>query len=222
MRTFVWNWAKTNKYTKLFCDIVMFPPPVFFLAGSNVGGWGVHFLLLPDGRNELPPVAGPAGLVRPGGRASDARCHQEAEARRVWQHGGRFHELQPAGVLCGWHAARLSGGGGAHSAWLTVDFLLFISAKVKSWKSPAALFHTFCLVWWQRGRAQEHEYIISQHNITVALISWMIFVCFYVHQTHSLREYVSWKLEGGLEWLLKRKHPLMMGVCRTVWVARSV
>lgn len=130
MKTFNWNWAKTNKYRMLFCDIVMFPPPVFFIAGSNVGGWGVHFLLLPDGRDELPPVAGPAGLVRPGGRASDARCHQEAEAGRVWQHGGRFHELQPTGVLCGWHAARLSGGGGAHSAWLTVDFLLFIQQRL--------------------------------------------------------------------------------------------
>lgn len=92
-------------------------PPLLFIAGSDVGGGGVHFLLLPDGLDELPPAAGPAGLLRPGGRAPDAGCRQEAEAGRVRQHGGRLHELQPAGVLRGRHAARLSGGrgwGGGH------------------------------------------------------------------------------------------------------------
>lgn len=86
-------------------------PPLFFIAGSDVGGGGVHFLLLPDGLDKLPPAAGPAGLVCPGGRAPDAGCRQEAEAGCIWEHGGRLHELQPAGVLCGRHATRLSGGG---------------------------------------------------------------------------------------------------------------
>lgn len=85
--------------------------PLFSTAGSDVSWGGVHFLLLPDGLIELPPAPGPARLVRPGGRASDAGCRQEAEAGRVWQHGGRLHQLQPAGVLCGRHAARLSGRG---------------------------------------------------------------------------------------------------------------
>lgn len=76
-------------------------PPLFFIAGSDVGGGGVHFLLLPDGLDKLPPAAGPAGLVRPGGRAPDAGCRQEAEAGCVWEHGDRLHELQPASVLCG-------------------------------------------------------------------------------------------------------------------------
>lgn len=75
--------------------------PLYFIAGSDVSGGGVHFLLLPDGLDELPPAAGPAGLVRPGGRAPDAGCRQEAEAGCVWEHGGRLHELQPEGVLCG-------------------------------------------------------------------------------------------------------------------------
>lgn len=85
--------------------------PLFVVAGSDVSGGGVNLLLLPDGLDELPPAAGPAGLVRPGGRAPDAVCRQEAEAGRVWRHGGRRHDLQPAGVLCGRHATRLSGGG---------------------------------------------------------------------------------------------------------------
>lgn len=76
-------------------------PPLFFVAGRDVGRGGVHFLLLPDGLDELPPAAGPAGLLRPGGRAPDAGGSQEAEAGRVREHGGRLHELQLAGVLCG-------------------------------------------------------------------------------------------------------------------------
>lgn len=79
------------------------------VTGSYVGGGGVHVLLLPDGLGELPPAAGPAGLVRPGGRASDAGCCQEAEAGRVRDHGGRLYELHLAGVLRGRHAACLSG-----------------------------------------------------------------------------------------------------------------
>lgn len=90
----------------------MGPASVCLIAGRHGGGGGVHFLLLPDGLDELPPAAGPAGLVRPGGRAPDAGCRQEAEAGCVWEHGGQLHELQPAGVLCGRHAARLSGEGG--------------------------------------------------------------------------------------------------------------
>lgn len=83
---------------------------LFSLAGSDVSGGGVRFLLLPDGFEQLPPAAGPAGLVRAGGRAADAGGREEAEAGRVWERGGGRPELLPAGVLCGRHAARLSGG----------------------------------------------------------------------------------------------------------------
>lgn len=76
-------------------------PPLCFIAGSDVSGGGVHFLLLSDGLNKLPSASGPAGLIRPGGRAPYAGCRQETEAGCVWEHGGRLHELQPAGVLCG-------------------------------------------------------------------------------------------------------------------------
>lgn len=83
---------------------------VSFFAGGDVGGGGVHVLLLPAGLIELPPAAGPAGFVRPGGRAPDTGCCQKAEAGCVWKHGGRLHELRPAGILRGRHSTCLSGG----------------------------------------------------------------------------------------------------------------
>lgn len=72
-------------------------------------GGGVHLLLLPDGRRQLPSAAGPARLLRPGGRATDSGCHQEAEAGSVWQQSSPQRPLQPAGVLRGRHATRLPG-----------------------------------------------------------------------------------------------------------------
>ena len=84
---------------------------MFFVPGSDVSGRGVHFLLLPNGLDLLPPPAGAAGLVRPGGRAADAGCRQEAEAGGVWEHGGWLQQLQPARLLRRRHATRLSGGG---------------------------------------------------------------------------------------------------------------
>lgn len=82
---------------------------LFSIAGSDVSGRGVHLLLLPDGLHELPPAAGPARLIRPCGRAPDPGGSEEAEAGRVREHGVWLNKLQPAGVLCGRHAARLSG-----------------------------------------------------------------------------------------------------------------
>lgn len=66
---------------------------LLLIAGSDVSRGGVHFLLLPDGLSELPPVAGPAGLIRPCGRAPHAGRRQEAEAGGVWQRGRRLPEL---------------------------------------------------------------------------------------------------------------------------------
>lgn len=50
-------------------------------------------------------------------------------------------------------------------------FPFVYSTTVNSWKSPAAL--------WTCPGTWIFPELISQHNITVALISWMIFVCFY-------------------------------------------
>lgn len=98
------------------CSVLLFTHKVGFnctflhwFSGRDVGGGGVHFLLLPNGRDELPPAAGAPGVVRFGRGAAEPGSGEEVEAGGVWEHGRQLLGLLPQSVLCGRHAARLSG-----------------------------------------------------------------------------------------------------------------